>query len=560
MPFGLGARPKDFARYRVNVVVDNAGTTGAPIVVEHNPTYYNVIGRVEYRGSFGTMVTDFREIKAGALHRANGGYLVLDTIDVLRHPFTWEALKRALRSAETRIENLGEEFSAVPIATLRPEPIPLEVKVVLLGTPYVHQALYQLDEDFRELFKVKADFAPELDWTREHHENYAAFVSRWVRENGLRHLDRAAVAKLIEHGARLREHQKKLSARLIEISDVVSEASFWAEKLGHPLVEAGDVELALRKKEYRSSLIEERVRELVRDGTLVIATEGERVGQVNGLAILDLGDHSFGRPSRVSARVSLGRGGIESIEREIELSGPIHSKGFMILSSYIAATYAQEWPLAASATLTFEQGYDEVEGDSASSTELYALLSALSGLPLAQGIAVTGSVDQNGNVQAVGGVTRKIEGFYATCKVHGLTGGAGRDRPGGERQEPDARRGDRRGGPRGHVPRVGSANDRRGHRAAHRPARGQAPCRRLVSARQRARPRRRPSRRLRAEASGVRGARRGRGRSRPPRPPGAPEGLHGLTRRAERRTGSRARTNQRRARTRTPRACADTPR
>ena len=304
-----------------------------PIVVERNPTYYNLIGRIEYRASFGTMVTDFREIKAGALHRANGGYLVLDVLDVLRHPFAWEALKRALRSAETRIENLGEEFTAVPIATLRPEPIPLDVKVVLLGTPYVYQVLYQLDEDFRELFKVKADFAPELDWTREHHENYAAFVSRWVRENGLRHFDRAAVATLIEHGARLREHQRKLSTRLIEISDVVSEASFWAEKLGHPLVEAGDVDLALRKKEYRSSLIEERVRELVRDGTLVITTEGERVGQVNGLAILDLGDHSFGRPSRVSARVSLGRGGIESIEREIELSGPIHSKGFMILSA-----------------------------------------------------------------------------------------------------------------------------------------------------------------------------------------------------------------------------------
>ena len=425
LPFGLGPRPKDFARYRVNVLVDNAATVGTPVVVERNPTYYNLIGRIEYRASFGTMVTDFREIKAGALHRANGGFLVLDALDVLRHPFTWEALKRALRGAETRIENLGEEFSAVPIATLRPEPIPLDVKVVLLGTPYVHRVLYQLDEDFRELFKVKADFSPELDWTREHHGNYAAFVSRWVRENGLRHLDRAAVARLIEHGARLREHQKKLSARLIEISDVVSEASFWAEKEGHALVEAGDVDLALQKKEYRSSLIEERVRELVRDGTLVIATDGERVGQVNGLAILDLGDHSFARPSRVSARVSLGRGGIASIEREIELSGPIHSKGFMILSAYIAATYAQEWPLAVSATLTFEQGYDEVEGDSASSTELYALLSALAGLPLAQGIAVTGSVDQNGNVQAVGGVSRKIEGFYATCKAQGLTGSQG---------------------------------------------------------------------------------------------------------------------------------------
>jgi len=422
LPFGLGAHRRDFTRYRVNVLVDNGETEGAPIVVERNPTYYNLLGRIEYRATFGAMVTDFREIKPGALHRANGGFLVLDILDVLRHPFAWEALKRALRSAETRIESLGEEFSAVPIATLRPEPVPLNLKVVLLGSPLLYHLLYQLDEDFRELFKVKADFSPELDWTREHHRNYAAFISRWVRENDLRHFDRAAVAKLIEHGARLRESQRKLSARLIEISDLVSEASFWAEKQGHPLVEAGDVDLAIRKKEYRSNLLEERIRELIRDGTIVIATEGERVGQVNGISILDVGDYSFGRPSRVSARVSLGRGGIESIEREIELSGPIHSKGFMILSGYLAATYAQEWPLAVSATLTFEQSYDEIEGDSASSTELYALLSALSGLPLAQGIAVTGSVDQHGDVQAVGGVTRKIEGFYATCKAQGLTG------------------------------------------------------------------------------------------------------------------------------------------
>jgi lon-related putative ATP-dependent protease len=425
LPFGLGARPRDYARYRVNVLVDNAEATGAPIVVEPNPTYYNLLGRIEYRASFGAMTTDFREIKSGALHRANGGFLVLDALDLLRHPFAWDALKRALRSSETRIESLGEEFSAVPIATLRPEPIPIELKVVLLGSAYVYHVLYQLDEDFRELFKVRADFSPELDWTVEHHRNYAAFVSRWVRENGLRHLDREAVARLIEHGARLREHQRKLSARLIEISDVVSEASFWAEKQGHPLVEARDVELAIRKKEFRSNLLEERVRELIRDGTIVIATDGERVGQVNGISILDLGDHSFGRPSRVSARVSLGRGGIESIEREIELSGPIHSKGFLILSGYLAANYAQDWPLAVSATLTFEQAYDEIEGDSASSTELYALLSALSGLPLAQGIAVTGSVDQHGNVQAVGGVTRKIEGFHATCKAQGLTGAQG---------------------------------------------------------------------------------------------------------------------------------------
>jgi predicted ATP-dependent protease len=425
LPFGLGARAPDFARYRVNDFVDNAGATGAPVVVERNPTYYNLIGRIEFRASFGAMVTDFREIKPGALQRANGGFLVLEALDVLRHPFAWEALKRALRSREARIESLGEEFSAVPIATLRPEPIPLDVKVVLLGTPLLYHLLYQLDEDFRELFKVKADFSPELEWSDEHQGNYAAFVSRWVRENGLRHFDRAAVARLIEHGARLRESQRKLSARLLEISDLVSEASFWAEKGGHDLVRAADVELAIREREYRSNLLEERVRELIEDGTIVIATDGERVGQVNGIALLDLGDYVFGRPSRVTARVSLGRGHIESIEREIELSGPIHSKGFMILTGYLAATYAQEWPLPVSASLTFEQSYDEIEGDSASSTELYALLSALSGLPLRQGIAVTGSVDQHGSVQAVGGVTRKVEGFYATCKAKGLTGTQG---------------------------------------------------------------------------------------------------------------------------------------
>jgi lon-related putative ATP-dependent protease len=425
LPFPLGAPRRDFLRFQVNVFVDNGSAEGAPIVVEHNPTYYNLLGRVEYRAAFGSMVTDFREIKPGALHRANGGFLVLNLLDVLRHPFSWEALKRALKAAEARIENLAEEYSPVPSATLRPEPIPLDTKVVLLGSPLLYQLLYGLDDDFRELFKVKADFATELDWSAEHHRNYAAFISRWVRDNDLRHFDRAAVAKVIEHGARLRENQRKLSARLIEISDLLSEASYWAEQLGHTLVEAADVELAIRKKEFRSSLLEERIQQLIRDGTIVIDTQGEHVGRVNGISILDLGDYSFGRPCRISARVALGRGGIESIEREIELSGPIHSKGFMILSGYLTATYAQEWPLAASATLTFEQSYDEIEGDSASSTELYALLSALSGLPIDQGIAVTGSVDQHGEIQAVGGVTRKVEGFYATCKARGLTGRQG---------------------------------------------------------------------------------------------------------------------------------------
>ena len=421
LPFGLGGNRDTTARFRANVLVANEPANGAPVVVEPNPTYYNLVGRLEYRAAFGSMVTDFRELKSGALHRANGGFLVLDALEVLHHPFSWDALKRALKVAEIRVENLGEEFSAVPSASLRPAPIPLDVKVILIGPPFVYHLLYQLDDDFRELFKMKADFSPELDWSPEHHANYAAFVSRWVRDNGLRHFDRAAVARTIEYGARLRDDQDKLSARLIEISDLVSEASFWAGRNGHELVEAGDVELAVRKKEYRSNLLEERLEELVERGTIVIEVDGAQVGQVNGLSILDLGDHAFGRPVRVSARASLGRGGVASVEREIKLSGPIHSKGVLILTGYLAATYARELPLALSASLTFEQSYDEVEGDSASSTELYALLSALSGLPLDQGIAVTGSVDQNGNVQAVGGVTHKIEGFFATCKAKGLT-------------------------------------------------------------------------------------------------------------------------------------------
>ena len=420
-----GHHPDSLSRYSVNVLVGNGDHDGAPVVVETNPSYYNLLGRVEYRPALGSMVTDFREIKPGALHRANGGFLLLEALELLRHPFAWQALKRALRDRQVRVENLAEEFSAVPTATLRPEPIPLETKVVLIGAPELYRLLYAFDEDFRELFRVKADFAPDMEWSREHFASYAAFVSRWVRVSGLRHFDRAAVARLIEHGARLREDRRKLSTRFLDISDVVSEASFWAADADHELVQAADVDRAIEKREYRSSLIEERLRELVAEGTIVIDTDGARVGQVNGLSILGAGDYSFGIPSRVSARISVGRGNVQSIEREIELSGPIHSKGFLILSGSLAGQYAQDSPLALSATITFEQSYGEVEGDSASSTELYALLSALSGLPLDQGIAVTGSVDQYGDVQAVGGVTRKVEGFFATCKAQGLTGRQG---------------------------------------------------------------------------------------------------------------------------------------
>ncbi len=413
------------ARYRINVFVDNSQTRGAPVVFERNPSYYNLVGRIDYRATFGAMVTDFSQIRPGALHRANGGFLVVHVLDLLSNPFAWDALKRSLITRQVVIENLGQQYAVLPTATLRPDPIPLDVKVVLVGAPLLYYLLSAYDDDFRELFRVRADFAPDMEWRDEYVMGYAAFISRVVREQGLLHFDRTAVARVIEYGARLVEHQRKLSSQLLEIGNLVAEASYWAGKAGREIVTAADVETAIRKKRYRSDLIAERVRELIAEGTLKIETSGERVGVINGLAVIDLGDFSFGKPSRVTARVSLGRGNLISIEREIALSGPIHSKGFLILSNYLTGAYAQEFPLAVSASITFEQAYEEIEGDSASSTELYALLSALSGLPIKQGIAVTGSVNQYGEVQAIGGVNEKIEGFFAVCKAQGLTGEQG---------------------------------------------------------------------------------------------------------------------------------------
>jgi lon-related putative ATP-dependent protease len=418
-------REQQLGRYGVNVVVDHGDDQHAPVVLERNPTYYNLIGRVDYRASFGAVETDFRQIRAGALHRARGGFLVLHALDVMGQPFAWEALKRALLDREVRIENLAEQSSPIPQATLRPEPVPLDVKVVLIGPPPLYHVLYEQDEDFRDVFKVKADFAPDMEWTDEHVSNYAAFVRRCVETDGLHHFDRSGIARIVEHGSRLREHQRKLSTRLRDIADVVSEASFWASRAGRDLVGAEDVDRAIAKREYRSSLVEERMHELIEDGTIAIETTGARTGQVNGLATLDLGDHRFGRPSRVTARVSVGTGGVQSIEREIARSGPIHSKGVLTLAGYLAQTYAQRWPLALRATLAFEQSYEGVDGDSASSTELYALLSALAELPIRQDVAVTGAVDQHGRVQAVGGVTAKTEGFFAICRARGLTGEQG---------------------------------------------------------------------------------------------------------------------------------------
>ena len=412
-------------RYRVNVFVDNSSLAGAPVNVETNPTYYNLIGRVEYRATLGMMVTDFRQIKSGALHRSNGGFLILDAADVLTNPFAWAALVRSLSTRKVRIENLGEQFSALPTASLSPAPVAIHLKVVLVGTPLLYQLLFQLDEEFRELFKVRVDFAQEVEWTDETNAAYASFVRRCIDERGLKQFDAAAVAQVIEEAARWRESQRKVSTRLRDLDDLVTEASYWGEQAGRALVAAEDVRKAVAEKSRRSSLTEERLRELITQGTIRVEVKGRRTGQLNGLSVIELGDHRFGIPSRISATVALGRGSVESIERETELGGPIHNKGFLIVSGYLASRYAQRWPLALHATLTFEQSYGEVEGDSASSAELYALLSALAEAPLDQSIAVTGSVDQHGNVQAIGGVTDKIEGFFKVCKTMGLTGAQG---------------------------------------------------------------------------------------------------------------------------------------
>ncbi|MBI4491772.1 MAG: AAA family ATPase [Chloroflexi bacterium] len=418
-------RERVLERYRVNVLVDNRDLASAPAVFEPNPTYYNLVGRIEYHVRLGTMVTDFRMIKSGALHRANGGYLVVQALDLLASPFTWDALKRTLRTGQIRIETLGEQVSLVPTTTLRPEPIPVDVKVILIGPPFLYYLLYFVDEDFRKLFKIKADFDVEMARTPEHLAQYCAFVCRQVQEQRLRHFHRSAVARIAEHGARLAEHQGRLSTRFSQIADLAAEASHWAAKADSRYVLAEHVDRAIEQKTYRSNLIEEKIQQLIDEGTIFIDTTGARLGQVNGLSILDLGDYYFGRPVRITAQAAFGGEGVVNVEREARLSGRLHNKGFLILTSFLSARYAQDKPLALAARITFEQTYDEIEGDSASSTELYALLSCLADLPLRQDIAATGSVNQHGEIQPVGAATRKIEGFFDVCKAKGLTGRQG---------------------------------------------------------------------------------------------------------------------------------------
>jgi lon-related putative ATP-dependent protease len=417
--------PPFLRRYRVNLLVDHSATQGAPLVVEDNPTYQNLIGQTEYVAQFGALSTDFNLIRGGALHRANGGYLILDAQKVLAQPYSWDGLKRALRSAEIRIESLGQALGLLSTVSLEPKSIPLQIKIILVGDRLLYYLLSQYDPEFQSLFKVMADFDNEMERSPENHLLYARMIATIVRSEKSLPMDRCAVARTIEQSARLAGDAEKLSHQRTALIDLLCESDYWARQVGRTTVTACDVEKAIDAQVHRANRIHEQVLEEIQRGTLLISTSGSKVGQVNGLSVTQLGQFSFGQPSRITARVRLGKGEVVDIEREVELGGPLHSKGVLILSGFLGARYSAYRPLSLHASLVFEQSYGGIEGDSASSAELYALLSALAQAPISQSIAVTGSVNQYGEVQPIGGVNEKIEGFFDVCKAKGLSGNQG---------------------------------------------------------------------------------------------------------------------------------------
>lgn len=421
IPIPLPPAPSPLKRYQVNVIVDNSGLKGAPVIFEPVPNYANLVGRIEKEVHMGAMHTDFTMIHAGSLHKANGGFLVIEMEELLRHPYAYPALKKALKTNQILIEDLGETLGLLTTRILKPKPIPLDVKVILTGSPFIYFLAYNVDEDFRELFKVRADFGTTMDRTTETVKQYVAFISGIVQKEGLLPFSRDALGQVIELSSRLVEDQKKLSTKFSEIVDILRESDFWARQENSDIVTREHVLKAIEEKRFRSNLIEERIHEMIKRGMFLVEVKGKKIGVVNGLSVIDLGDFTFGRPVRISATVGAGKDGVIDIEREVGLGGKIHSKGVLILSGYLRETFATKHPLSLSARLVFEQSYSEVEGDSASSTELYALMSALSELPIRQDIAVTGSVNQKGELQPVGGINEKIEGFFRTCKVKGLT-------------------------------------------------------------------------------------------------------------------------------------------
>lgn len=412
-------------RYRINLVVDNAETRHAPVIVESNPTYTNLFGSMEYEGEFGVLSTDFTRIRAGALHRANGGYLIVHFLDLIRNLMVWETLKRTLKNQEICVESLMKSMSLGQGETLQPEPIPLNVKLIVIGEPMIYYLLHTHDEDFSKLFKIKAEFDTEMDRTSENIYQYAAYASCIIRDEKLMDFTAAGIARVVDYGAWLADDQAKLSTQFNMLRDILCEACVWAGRDGKKMVDAAHVERAIAEKNMRSSIIEEKIVEMIEDDMLMIDVSGRRIGEINGLAVYSIGDYHFGKPSRITAKTFIGEKGVVNIERETRMSGAVHSKGVLTLSGYLGGKYAKDKPLSLSASVTFEQMYEGIEGDSASSTELYAIISSLADLPIDQGIAVTGSVNQNGEIQPIGGVNQKIEGFFKVCRLKGLTGEQG---------------------------------------------------------------------------------------------------------------------------------------
>jgi lon-related putative ATP-dependent protease len=414
-----------FRRYQVNVIVDNSELKGAPVIAEDNPTVTNLLGRIENEAKFGTLSTDFTLIKGGSIHKANGGFLILGARELLTSQLSYEGLKRALQSGNIAIEETGQRLGVASTKSLTPQPIPLNVKIVLAGDHQIYQALYVADPDFGLLFKVKAHFDDTIDRNDENMKTYGKFVHTLCEKENLNHLEAAAIAKVVEYGSRLAEDQTKLSTKFPEIADLVREANLYASQDESRYIKDTHILKALQEKIYRSNLLDEKTKEMIERGVILIDTSGTKIGQVNGLSVISLGDFDFGQPSRITVSVGLGREGVIDIERQAKLGGQIHTKGVLIISGYLENRYARDKPLSVSCRLVFEQSYGGVDGDSASSTELYAILSALGDLPIKQNFAVTGSVNQKGEVQAIGGVNEKIEGFYHTCKAKGLKGDEG---------------------------------------------------------------------------------------------------------------------------------------
>lgn len=412
-------------RYEVNHFLEDREETGSPVVFESNPTYYNLIGSIEYTNEMGVMKTDFTQIKPGAIHMANGGYLIVQAKELLSNPFAWQALKRSLLTEEINIESLERQYGYVVTSTLKPQPIPLDLKVIIIGDAYTYYLLYTYDEDFKKLFKVLAEFDVEMSRDPENIDKMSKFIATHCEREKLKHFEKSAVCKIIEYSSRIAEGQKKLSSRFNQIVELIHEADYWADKEGTSFVGEDHVVKALDEKIFRNNLYEEKILEMFEDEDFLLEVEGEKIGEINGLAVTGTGEYSFGKPSKITVSTYVGKSGIVNIEREARTSGKIHDKGVMIISGYLGEKYAHDKPLALNANVVFEQLYSGVEGDSASSTELYAILSSIAGVPIKQCIAVTGSVNQRGQIQPIGGVNEKIEGFYKVCKLKGLTGNQG---------------------------------------------------------------------------------------------------------------------------------------